>query len=115
MMEGKINYNDLSGSQRQFINNSINSDFSNNLSFSIDTVPSYSFEERNPIDENELYNNIERKKKIYYVFIFMIFGNFYFILKGFELFKNILAVAIYVLLSFTFCYIWFLKMSCLCY
>ena len=102
MMEGKINYAELSSSQRQFINNSINSNISsnisNNLSFSDSTIPQFN---GRIIDENELYNIVKCPKKVYYVFIFVIFGNCYIILKGFKLLKNILAIMIFILLSFS--------------
>ena len=78
IMEGKINYNELSKSQRQFDEN------------------------LNDLSENEqnIYDSVECIKKAYWVFFFMIFGNCYFILKGFDLLDNILVLMIYILLSF---------------
>ena len=100
MMEGKINYDELSRSQRQFHDNSNNSDISNTSSFSDSTIPHPQFHEER-IDENELYNNAKFSKKAYYVFIFVTFGNSYIILKKFKLLKNILAIMIYISLSFS--------------
>ena len=106
MMEGKINYDELSQSQRQFhdnsFNNSINldnSNTSNTSSFSSVIMPQ-NLERR--IDENALYNNVKCPLKLFYTFFFVIFGNCYLILRGFELLKNILAIMIYILLSFSF-------------
>jgi hypothetical protein len=105
MMEGKINYDELSQSQRQFhdnsFNNSINldnSNTSNTSSFSGVIMPQ-NLERR--IDENALYNNVKCPLKLFYTFFFVIFGNCYLILRGFELLKNILAIMIYISLSFS--------------
>ena len=95
MMEGKINYDELSINQRQFHDNSNNSDISNTSSFSDITIP------QPRIDENELYNSDKCPKNSYYVFIFVIFGNSYIILKGFKLLKNIFTIMIYISLSFS--------------
>ena len=91
--KGKINYDELSRSQRQYNDNSdIHSFFS--------PVPTpMSISEETTIPENELYNNVKCPKKAYYVFFFVIFGNCYFILKGYNLLKNILVIMIYILLS----------------
>ena len=97
MMEGKINYDELSGSQRQIINNSdIHSNSSDTSSFSYH--PQGMFIERT-LFESELYNNVKCTKKAYYVFFFVIFGNCYFILKGMNLLKYIFAIMTYILLS----------------
>jgi len=97
MMEGKINYDELSRSQRQFIDNSdIHSNSSDTSSFSYHPMPM--FRERTN-SEDELYNNVKCTKKAYYVFFFVIFGNCYFILKGMNLLKYNFAVMTYILLS----------------
>ena len=100
MMEGKINYDELSISQRQFHDNSNNSDISNTSSFSDIYIPRPQFYQER-INENELYNSAKCPKKAYYVFIFVIFGNSYIILKEFKLLKNIFAIMIYISLSFS--------------
>jgi hypothetical protein len=99
MMEGKINYDELSQSQRQFhdnsINNSINLDISDSSSETNNSFQQYLNR------QNELYNSIKCQKRIYYIFFFVIFGNCYIILKAFNLLKNILAIMIYILLTFS--------------
>ena len=95
IMEGKINYSELSISQRQF------DEYSDDLSFNNDHIPN--FGERR-IEENEQdidFNDDERYKKVFWVFFFMIFGNCFFILKGFDLLENILVLMIYILISFS--------------
>jgi len=97
MKEGKINYDELSGSQRQFSDNSdIHSNSSDTSSFSYH--PIVLFRERT-YSEDELYNNVKCTKKAYYVFFFVILGNYYFILKVMNLLKYIFAVMTYILLS----------------
>ena len=64
IMEGKINYNDISNSQRQF------NDILLNLSFNDDHIPN--LRERNIEDD---YEDVEPYKKVFWVFFFIIFGN----------------------------------------
>jgi hypothetical protein len=103
MIEGKINFDELSISQRQFHDNSIYSNLPSDISNTSNTsnISRLSQPHEVRIDENELYNNVKCPKKAYYVFIFVIFGNSYIILKGFNLLKNILVIMIYILLSFS--------------
>jgi len=105
MMEGKINYDELSENQRQY-NGQINDNNFDIYSDGSDSS-SISYETRNQlremeIQENELYNSIKCPKRAFYVFFFVIFGNCYFILKGYNLSKNILVITIYILLTFSF-------------
>ena len=97
MMEGKINYDELSENQRQFNNNSLNISIYSDSSDSSDSYDFHQYLNR----RNELYNSIKCPKRAYYVLFFVIFGNCYFILKGFNLLKNIFVIMIYILLTFS--------------
>jgi hypothetical protein len=91
MMEGKINYDELSENQRQFNLNFINDFFDENM-------PHF----RGP-NEEERYNRIKCSRKAFTVFYFLIFGNCYFIIQEFDLSHNyILVSVIYILLSLSF-------------
>jgi len=91
MMEGKINYGDLSMSQRQFYDN---------LSF--DSIDDHQIPHFRGPNEEEIYNRISCGVKALRVLVFLIFGNCYFILKEFNIIDNrffILMFMIYFLLS----------------
>ena len=72
MMEGKINYDELSGSQRQFDHNFILDPFDAD-------IPHF----RRPNEEG-IYNSIKCTKKAIRIFIFLIFGNCYFFFEEIE-------------------------------
>ena len=115
MMEGKINVNELSNSQRQFDDNFDNVNFNDDRILHIRVIPDIPempevhdipnirpnfIRMRFRIEENEeiRFNRVKCPKKAFLVFIFSFFGNSYFILKGFDLLDNILALMIYILL-----------------
>ena len=88
MMEGKINYDELSENQRQYIINDVNH---------VNHVNHVNIEP----NEEEIYNSIECSKKALIVFIFLILGKTVFILNTFdrEGISNIFIVP-YILLFF---------------
>jgi hypothetical protein len=87
-MEGKINYDELSENQRQFDRDFILDLFDDNI---------HHFREPN---EEEIYHRIKCSKKVLRVFIFLIFGNCYFIIGEFRLYDySYLGFIIYILLS----------------
>ena len=91
MMEGKINFDELSISQRQFV-------------FIDNDIPH--FGEPN---EEEIYISFKFSQKVIRVFFFLFFGNFYFIFKQFDLsqrlnnyFYRILIIMIFFVISLSF-------------
>ena len=108
MMEGKIKFNELSNSQRQIDDNFDNLNFNDNriihIIHDIPDIPDIPdirhahFVRRRFWNGGNRYNRIKCPKKAFLVFIFSFFGNCYFILKGFDLLDNILALMIYILL-----------------
>ena len=89
MMEGKINYDELSENQRQFDHDFI-------LDFFDDNIPRFRAINR----EEEIYNDTKCSRKVFRVLFFLIFGNCNFIIEEFDLSDNrCLVLMIYILLS----------------
>ena len=89
MMEGKINYDELSENQRQFDHDFI-------LDFFDDNIPLFRAINR----EEEIYNDTKCSRNVFGVLFFLIFGNCNFIIEEFDLSDNrCLVLMIYILLS----------------
>ena len=85
MMEGKIKIDNLSISQRQFnFDDNIND---NNIIFNNDNF-----------NNNVVYDQISRCTKIYRTIFFILFGNVFYIPKGFDITNNCFLIALYGLL-----------------
>ena len=104
MMEGKIKFNELSNSQRQIDDNFDNLNFNDNqrrhIRHDIRNIRHHLRVRRIGFEDfgEFIYRRVKCPKKAFLVFFFSFFGNCYFILKGFDLLDNILALMIYILL-----------------
>ena len=113
MMEGKINFNELSNSQRQIDDNFDNLNFNDNqrphIRLDIPDILDIRharFVRRRFWNGENRYNRIKCPIKAFLVFIFSFFGNCYFILKGFDLLDKILIyIPLYISLFFQMIYL----------